>query len=407
MKEFLKIPLIVSFYWFSVSVPALAQSTTDINSSGTATAGAAVNTYGATQLPNVSSILGTPGPFPGYSVVTLGEAGVYGIPLFKSLSIENLQAMAKTHGSRQKIRVNVVVVDDKAVPPNEDPVKFIDFLPKPGHIVGFGYGQSIGPVQEESLAQAILELKKHTHTRQVLVIQRMGTAGTTRAGTVGITGVLSGLVDGKGVGLAPGFLRGNSTTYAQEVFTFRIIGFDDGPLELPPVTQASPSPQPTPPATNEISQLTLSEKNQEEEVQQPQAKRQPASPQADLEYFKNDGCQLPEFSVGFSRNSSALGNRQLYKIGWLAGWLIIHPECQVQVEGHASQEGTPGYNAALGRSRSRAVYTTLLKIGRDREYDLSDQVLQFVSLGKDFPVSEEFEQNRRVIVRVIGQASGK
>ncbi len=89
------------------------------------------------------------------------------------------------------------------------------------------------------------------------------------------------------------------------------------------------------------------------------------------------------------------------EIAKIAAWLQRHPTCTVQVEGHASKEGTYNYNAGLGRRRSKAVYDLLVAAGAKNE------VIQFVSLSKDFPASEHLPENRRVILRIIGGASGK
>jgi outer membrane protein OmpA-like peptidoglycan-associated protein len=95
-------------------------------------------------------------------------------------------------------------------------------------------------------------------------------------------------------------------------------------------------------------------------------------------------------------------------------WKESHSGCDVQVEGHTNSIGSHEYNGPLGRRRAIAATNLLKKHGI--------VVKQWVSLGEDFPVPKEIkeaffsvsktptsevdEQDRRVIIRIIGKASG-
>ncbi len=380
---------------------------------GTATAAAQVNSYGSTQLPTVNSFLGTPGPIPAFSPVNPGEPMLYLPTLFRSLTVKQLRSMAKKHGTRGKIKVSVEVVNDSAVEPNDDPVHFITFLPEPDHVVGISYGESIGPNQDGNLATTILALKERTHTRYALIIVTQGIAGVTQANTLGVTGVVSALAAGKGFGVTPGYLRGSSTTIAQQTFTFRVIGFDfkEPPPEPETKSQAPPPPpsasQPKAGEPKEAAPAVV----QQPPAQQPAQPTQPPTPTPQAPPPEAACCkEILQFVVYFDYDRPLKGHYEvpptyMPEIERAAKWLADHKSCQLEIEGNADQRGGDDYNAALGRRRSRAVYLAMLA----QDKTLKDR-LKFSSFSKDRPVSSEYRNyglNRRVILQVVGPESSK
>lgn len=119
---------------------------------------------------------------------------------------------------------------------------------------------------------------------------------------------------------------------------------------------------------------------------------------------------LPPFVVYFPFDIPKKNSEDVYDvpkefkpvIQKYAVWLKAHPGFTVQGEGHACTIGSREYNAALSRRRSKAVRDEFLALGIPES-----QIPQFVSLSEDFPTSERLPENRRVILRVIGPASGK
>lgn len=85
----------------------------------------------------------------------------------------------------------------------------------------------------------------------------------------------------------------------------------------------------------------------------------------------------------------------------VAQWVINHPECEIQIQGHTDKVASENYNWALGGRRATAVYNLLIADGAPKEK------LQKASLGKDLPKGDYDKENRRVILRVLTSASGK
>jgi outer membrane protein OmpA-like peptidoglycan-associated protein len=113
-------------------------------------------------------------------------------------------------------------------------------------------------------------------------------------------------------------------------------------------------------------------------------------------------CDLPAFVVDFGFNESNVKDEYRTSIKSIATWLENHPACKVQVEGHASTEGSFAFNAALGRMRAKTVYDILAE-----NTNIPGQLTQFVSVSKDRAASERNPADRRVILRVVGDASGR
>lgn len=114
------------------------------------------------------------------------------------------------------------------------------------------------------------------------------------------------------------------------------------------------------------------------------------------------GVKMPQLTIRFEFDKAILRPSEFPKIMELAKWLKQNPAVKAQTEGHASFEGTEKYNASLSYERSKVVYKQLL------EYGVSADQIQFVALGKSRPTGDpDVSKDRRVILRLIGESSGK
>ena len=88
-----------------------------------------------------------------------------------------------------------------------------------------------------------------------------------------------------------------------------------------------------------------------------------------------------------------------------ADWLLLNPEYQVLIEGHADEQGTRDYNLALGARRAQMVKEYLISRGVD------PNKISIVTYGKERPVencSAEvcWSQNRRAVTIVNALSKG-
>ena len=88
-----------------------------------------------------------------------------------------------------------------------------------------------------------------------------------------------------------------------------------------------------------------------------------------------------------------------------ADWLLINAEYQVQIEGHADEQGTRDYNLALGARRAQIVKEYLISRGVDPNN------ISIVTYGKERPLencSAEvcWSQNRRAVTIVNALSKG-
>ena len=88
-----------------------------------------------------------------------------------------------------------------------------------------------------------------------------------------------------------------------------------------------------------------------------------------------------------------------------ADWLLINAEYQVQIEGHADEQGTRDYNLALGARRAQIVKEYLISRGIDPNN------ISIVTYGKERPLencSAEvcWSQNRRAVTIVNALSKG-
>jgi peptidoglycan-associated lipoprotein len=103
--------------------------------------------------------------------------------------------------------------------------------------------------------------------------------------------------------------------------------------------------------------------------------------------------------VLFAVDQSTLDTRAQATLDEQARWLLSNTEYDVQIEGHADEQGTREYNLALGARRASAVRDYLVSQG------VPDGRLSTISYGKERPLeicSDEscYRQNRRAVTVV-------
>lgn len=221
-------------------------------------------------------------------------------------------------------------------------------------------------------------------------------------------------LDNDVVGAATGGLIGTNSVELQEYPELELVVLNKGSLEPPeskwPVPQQKQeAPQASQPAPAQPA-ITIQVPPQNNEVDQKLIELMgklidklglPTSPPPPPP--TQNVCEgMPQLTTYFDFDKSFVKNEYLPKIQQFAAWLGTHPNCKVQVEGHTCKSGTSDYDAALGRRRALAVYEQLIADGAH-----PGQIIQFVSGSKDKAASEWQPENRRVILRSIGQASGK
>jgi len=175
-------------------------------------------------------------------------------------------------------------------------------------------------------------------------------------------------------------------------------GADPAPSEPAPAEPAPAEPAPAPEARNEAKEETKHETGEEPAataataVQEPAAKtrEEPVAPAIDL----GQPVALPfTFEKASGKPALADADRLTALIKALG------ESGRVELGGHTSNEGDPGYNRKLGQIRAEAVREMLVKRGVPR------QRIVVKSHGGDTPVAsnateEGRRRNRRVTVRV-------
>ncbi|MCJ2181742.1 peptidoglycan-associated lipoprotein Pal [Novosphingobium sp. 1949] len=83
-----------------------------------------------------------------------------------------------------------------------------------------------------------------------------------------------------------------------------------------------------------------------------------------------------------------------------AQWLMMYPNKQVTVEGHADERGTREYNLALGERRANSAKNYLVSLG------VAPGRITTISYGKERPVAlgsneQAWAQNRRAVTVTI------
>lgn len=116
-----------------------------------------------------------------------------------------------------------------------------------------------------------------------------------------------------------------------------------------------------------------------------------------LEYFQTAIGDTVLFQV----DESTLSAGTVATLNAQAAWLIANPTATVLIEGHADEQGTRGYNIALGSKRAATVRDYLVSQG------VSDLRISVVSFGKERPIAicsnvSCWSQNRRAVSVVNG-----
>lgn len=411
---------------FALVAPTAIAQTNNAKSEAGATAGAAaaINSYGSVMLPNVPFQMAT--IIPGYAQSVFGNTVMWYIPRaadeYNKNTLDELRKAANIGGDLGKIRRSGSDWRPNKVPKNEDPVEYIKYAPPPGHVVGVRYAESVGP-NEEVCLRSVLELKEKTHTRHILILRTEGLAGTTDVKTSALSVIGSGAKSFFGAGGAAGSQGGASTTTSRQAWTYTIMAFDDNIAPPPPAPPSSaqpvvapPPPPPVPTETErkpqeitlriEISQASSVPVAQTIRVPQVQEVPQTPVPQV-REAPRAPVCEVSEFTIKFDRDRYNIGDEYRDKIERLSDQMASQVGgCEFQIQGHTSKTGTEDHNTILGRNRAEAVYKRLVLYN-----NVLKGRIQYASLGKDFPAidgdPEENPENRRVIVRILGPASGK
>jgi outer membrane protein OmpA-like peptidoglycan-associated protein len=350
--------------------------------------------------------------FPGYAQRNDSCHLLY-LPSLRHLTMNEVRSMAKGN-KLDKHQMHVDVVDAKAIAPNDDPIEIVPYWvdaiawPDDRTLASVVIPGKYLHTEEELLGVALLKAKEISHARRysIKVCPVLVSHTSSHGGGIGAAGADVPGTGSTGQAFSLGFSFGANNASQQEHEIIEVSALNDGPVD-PPAVQKQPdlpqAPAPTTPPPQPVAPPPVQTVRIEVAVvpQAPQPPAPPPAPAPTASAAPPDTCDLPQFVVHFDFDKSIVHDEELAGIKSIAAWLLSHPSCRVQVEGHASAEASFDYNAALGRRRSKAVYDLLIAAGA------KEQVVQFASLSKDFPASEHLPENRRVILRVIGAASGK
>ncbi|WPP51348.1 OmpA family protein [Catalinimonas niigatensis] len=98
----------------------------------------------------------------------------------------------------------------------------------------------------------------------------------------------------------------------------------------------------------------------------------------------------------FSFDSDALETAYSDDLSKLSHFLTVHPEQNISIQGHSSDEGTDAYNLDLSYKRAQAVGEWLVGEG------ITPERLRFEAYGSSRPISELSQKaNRRVEVILL------
>jgi outer membrane protein OmpA-like peptidoglycan-associated protein len=370
-----------------------------------------------------------PGPsdtvFPGYAPKNDSCHVLYPPPL-RNPTMDEVRSMAKGN-KLDKHQMHIDVVDRKAVTKTGDPVD-VHLVPYWAKLIAFSDDIILASViipgkylhtEEELLGVALLEAEKVSHARRYSVMECPEVVSHTSSHGGGI-GAAGADVPGSGStanAFSLGFSFGTNNAEQQEHQIIYVLALNDnGHYDAPgtqrqpdsaqaaaptppPAPQPQPTPTPPPPPQAAVAPAPA-----------PQAPQPPAPAPAPTAPLAPQVAQTPPpdlcsniqpLTILFVFNHYEVKPEYLDGIKAMAGWVKDHPMCKVQVQGHASREGSVNYNIVLGNNRSDAVYNLLLADGAPKDK------LEYASLGKDFPKSDYEPLNRRVILVVQGSASGQ
>lgn len=127
----------------------------------------------------------------------------------------------------------------------------------------------------------------------------------------------------------------------------------------------------------------------------------PAPPADEADLRGRDLARAPSLRpVRFELDSYSLGSEALSRLGAHADVLRRQPGWEVLVEGHCDDQGTDGYNLALGQRRAKAVRDHLVRSG------VPANRVATVSYGEEKPLCREESEpcrarNRRAEFRIL------
>lgn len=406
-----KISLLFAFA-FAFAAASLGFSQTN----GTTSTSTSTNTVNATvlasggQVSAMPGVMGMPGVFPGFPEQN-GTFVPYWNGLFHEISCAEMEA---GRGKHDKVKTKVLIPNNGS---DKDcsPIYLLNWSPfnpqlfyRDDKEVTVTYALGKGDEQpEETLLAALYDVKKNarrekSHVSRCVAFIREINEGITTGFSIG-TGGSGGMTPGPGannsnVAFAGGGLLGKNTTRQVNRPEFRIVCLNDGPLD-PPRPPAKAEVLATPPAPRPASPAPPAQTMQVEKITQP-----PSTPPPPTTAIPTPiaSCDLPTFIVYFGFNESNVKDEYRASIKSIATWLENHPACKVQVEGNASTEGSFAFNAALARDRAKAVYNILAE-----DKNILGQLVQFVSVSKDRATSERNPADHNVILRVVGNDSGR
>jgi outer membrane protein OmpA-like peptidoglycan-associated protein len=423
---------ILVFLAFALVFVATSLGFSQTNSNGTTSTSTSTNTVNATvfatgggQASAMPGVMGTPGVFSGFPEQN-GTWGPYWNGLFQEVSCVEMEA---GRGRHDKVKTDVIIPNNGSEK-DCSPIHLLSwspFNPKLFYLADreVSVTSALGKAEESPEATLLAGLydakmeaaKKNSHINRCVAFLREINEGITKGFSIG-TGQAAGMAISPGANnptaaLATGGLLGKNTTRQDNLPEFRIACLNDGPLDPPqlpkskdspgaetPAAPAPPQPESKAPPTQTIRIEVVTVPSAQTSI--PVTPTTLASTPATTATAPLASCDLPAFVVDFGFNESNVKDEYRATIKSKAIWLENHPDCKVQVEGHASTEGSFAFNAALARNRAKAVYDILAE---DR--NIQGQLVQFVSLSKDRASSERNPADRRVILRVVGNASGR
>jgi outer membrane protein OmpA-like peptidoglycan-associated protein len=291
-------------------------------------------------------------------------------------------------------------------------------------IIGQKKWTSIAP-----LLLGILEAMEETYAKRIVVQLKLKKEAYNAGFSVGsgtAAGAMmgsSGKADDKAGFVSLGGLIGKTWAGMWSAYDFRILALNDGKVEPPAkwwelVMKPKPKEEKAKPELDDLNkslaELKEAIKDLAKQAEKPtviKVETPPppppvviAAPPPVKPEPKPEKIELPEFVVYFDFDKSDIKPEYQSKIKEMAIWLVNHPGFKCQTEGHACNIGSVNYNAGLARRRAKAVYDAFKKTGGEI---ITERIEQFVSLSEDKPAIESLPENRRVIIRVIGPASGK
>ena len=360
-----------------------------------------------------------PGPYPGY-VMTSDKGRLYHPPVYKSIDMDDVRNMKwkfnlfRPSTWKERVRTTILVKKRKLVQENDDPIEMVNYWPKDACYTDDKILASTVVVGEPDwpeelfLGLAYADLKAKTFTKRVAIQTFEVTVGVTDGKSIGVSSAIAQIIAAEtgSYAVAAGGQIGKNKAYPEKHIVFEVLAMNDGLTEAPtdakpPIKSAVKSPTQSAQPQIEIKPINLNVNVNVKHEYPPETPPSRPSTPAPIPSTE-EKLQLPDFTVYFELNKYFIKPEYLPLIKKTAQWIKEHPYCQLQVEGHTCVLGSPEYNAVLARNRAKEVYEAFKKEGVSES-----QLVQFTSLSKDKQASEYLEKNRRVILRMIGQASGK